>query len=46
MSDGITDSHKKISRDKEIKMENYRIEMMVKDLKNARKALKELQEDK
>ena len=46
MSDGITDSRKKISREEEIKMESYRIEMMVKDLKNARKALKELQKDK
>ena len=45
MSDGITDSRKQISDEEYIRIESYRIEMMVRELKWAREDLKKLKEE-
>ena len=46
MSDGITDAHRKISTEDEIKMETRRIEYLEKELEEARRSLRELKRNK
>jgi len=45
MSDGITDGWKRISEEKYLRMEAYRIEEMVRELKLARAAFKKHKEE-
>ena len=45
MSDGITDSRKKISEEQYLRMESYRIKEIVRELKEARAHYKKHKEE-